>query len=152
MTPETYFALPNPSFEQLQEFIDSILSLDTTKLDYETARNPKIFTTVYRLLRVEAKRLRETMVVFGEVENKRTAYYSGKASGAEYKAEPLNIKLMKSEVPAYLAVDEKYLAAKEFVNEADLRVKMVEGAIKLAHSRTYEIKNALQWKQLTQSN
>lgn len=152
MTPDTYFALPNPSFDDLQEFIDSTLSLDTTKLDYETARNPKIFTTMYRLLRVEAKRLRETMKIFSEVEKKRTTYYSGKATSAEYKAEPLNVTILKAEIPGYLAVDEKYLAAKEFLSEADLRVKMVEGAIKLAHSRTYEIKNALHWKQLTQSN
>lgn len=152
MTPTEYIEkIGTASFDDLTIMVGELLHIDTTALDMEVARSPRIFTDLYRLLNVQARRLKEVMRVHDELMIKRRRYYAGKATSAEYKAEPLNITLMKTEIETYLDVDEKASIARGFLADADIRVKFIEDSIKVAKSRGFDIRNAINWKQLTSS-
>jgi len=151
MNSTEYAALADPTFEQLTEYVNEMLNIDTTNLDREQAKTSRIFVDLYRLLQVESRRLRDIMGLHDKVVHDRKRYYSGKATGAEYRAEPLNVTVLKTEMDQYLNIDEKIRTVKGAVADADMRVKFVEDSIKVAKGRTYDIRNMLQWKQLTQS-
>jgi hypothetical protein len=151
MNPVDFLTLEDPSFDDLTSCINEMLHIDTTNLDREQARTSSVFTYLYKILQVESRRLRDVMGLQEQLLVSRRKYYSGKATAAEYKAEPLNFTLMKTEIEQYINIDDKVRTIRSAVADADLRVKFVEDAIKVAKSRTYDIKNMLQWKQLTQS-
>lgn len=152
MTPTEYIdKIGAASFEELTNVVDILLTMDTTNLDAEVARTPRVFTDLYRLLNVQTKRLKEVMRVHDELMIKRRRYYGGKATAAEYKAEPLNLTLMKTEIESHIDVDEKVAIARGYLADADMKVKFIEDSIKVAKSRGFDIKNSLAWKQLTSS-
>ncbi len=134
------------TFEKLSQEVEALLFIDTTSLDKESARTPQVLTGLYALLRSEGKLLSQAMRLQDMTVVKRTRYYSGKATGEEYKAEPLNITINKPDIAAYLNIDEKVLEVRGVVADMETRVKMVEDAIRLAKSRTYDIGNAIKFK------
>lgn len=151
MTLNEYLSIQDPSYDQLSEYLQELLYIDTTDLGVESTKSSRIFSDLYKLLQIESRRLRDIIRVQDEVVISRRLYYSGKAPGAVYRAEPLNVQLMKTEIESYLNIDDKVNTARNAVAEADLRVKMVEDFIRAAKQRVNEIRNALEWKRLTQS-
>lgn len=153
MTLDTtsYFEREKNTFEDLTNFVDALLFIDTTSLDQESSKSSQVFVCLYKLLSREGKYLKQVVRVHDELVMARKRYYSGKATAAEYKAEPLNITIMKTEINDHIDIDEKVVKVREYLAEADLRVRFIEDSIKVAKSRTYDIKNAIAWKQLTAS-
>lgn len=151
MTLNEYLTIQDPSFDQLSEYIEELLYIDTTELGLESTKTSRIFKDLYKLLQVESKRLRDIIQVQEEVTMARRAYYGGKAPGHVYRAEPLNVTILKTEIESYLNIDAKVTEARGAVAEADLRVKMIEDSVRIGKQRVNEIRNALEWKRLTQS-
>lgn len=83
------------------------------------------------------------------IEHKKWLYYSGKAPSEDYEEEPFNHKVMKSDVPAWVAVDEQVNAIEmklEYYNEV---VDTLQEILRQVNQMSYNIKNAIQWRTFT---
>ena len=123
---------------------DSVI--DQVMLDEASLRIPQLhqkylgWRQEFSLL---AKRKRQELK---KLQHAKTLYYSGKAHPEEYEKEPFNYKLMKSDVPAWVAVDEsvnKVEMQLEYYNEI---LDSLDEILKQINQMSFNIKNAVQWR------
>lgn len=134
--------------EEVTDYVETLLAIDSTKLDEESLKTNRIFASLYRLKHVQDKKLRSLMQVKAECEHERWLHYSGKANGKHYQEEPLNITVLKTDIEKYMAVDKKIVLVREAVATQDAICVLIEEAIKQVGRRGFEIKNAIEWKKL----
>ena len=80
------------------------------------------------------------------LQHRRFLYYAGKAQPEEYEDQPFNYKLMKSEIPSWVEVD-------EMIQKVDLKleyycvtIRCLEDILKQIHQMSFNIKNMIEWR------
>ena len=94
------------------------------------------FTLLQKKKTQDLKRLQHT----------KGLYYSGKASPEEYEDRPFPYKVMKSDVPSWIAVDEEINKIELKVEYYNVVLRTLEEILKQVHQMSYNIKNTIQWR------
>ena len=87
-----------------------------------------------------------------EIEMKRLIkekwlYYKGKASSKVYKELPFDLKLTtKEEISMFIEADEEVQKLQYKIEYIDQVVYYLDSIMRQINSRTYHIKNAIEWK------
>lgn len=87
-----------------------------------------------------------------EIEMKRLIkdkwlYYKGKAPATIYKEMPFDLKLTtKEEISMFIEADEEVGKLQFKINYIDQVLFFLDGVLRMINSRTYHIKNAIEWK------
>ena len=80
----------------------------------------------------------------------RLKYYTGKATADIYAAEPFPYKVRdKDELKLYLDSDEKLSKVKLKIEYYDTMLKYLEEILRQISNRTYQIKNAIEWRRFS---
>ena len=83
------------------------------------------------------------------LEHKKNLYYSGRAKPEEYEDEPFDYKVMKSDVPSWVAVDEEVQRVELKQEYYSATIRVLEDVLKQVHQMSYNIKNAIEWRRFT---
>ena len=78
------------------------------------------------------------------VKHKQYLYYSGKEVPED--AEPFNYKIMKSDVPNWVSIDEKVMRCEAKVEYNQTMLDALSEILKQINQRNYVIKNAIDWR------
>ena len=84
-----------------------------------------------------------------KLEHQKWLYYSGKAPPEEYIEKPFPHKVMKGDVVHWVQVDEEIMhmeMKKELYNNI---IRVLEEILKQIHQMSYNVKNAITWRQFT---
>ena len=73
-------------------------------------------------------------------------YYSGKASPEDYHDEPFHHKVIKSDVPHWVGVDEKVLKVEMKLEYYQIMLNTLSDILKQIHQMSYNIKNMIEWR------
>ena len=74
-------------------------------------------------------------------------YYKGKAPSSVYKEMPFDLKLTtKEEITMFIEADEDMQKLQYKVDYIDQVLFFLDGVLRMINSRTYHIKNAIEWK------
>ena len=127
------------------------LQIDDTKLDIES-QNPRtlweisqnIYTLNLLLKQVEFKH----KVLFRQ----KWEYYGGKADPEVYKEKPLDLKILKQDVPIYLEGDEDLIQSQHAVEYHKAMCDHAEKMCKMLQNRGFQIKNAIDWKRFMEGS
>ena len=76
-------------------------------------------------------------------------YYTGKADPSVYQQKPFNIKLLKPDVDKYIKADEDMIKLEQKVTYVQSVVDYLDKTIRTISNRTFQIKNAIDWKKFT---
>lgn len=132
------------NLEKIQEMWENDSNIDMDNLHDESIKIPqlhqKYFTlyTTIKLLREKAK------TVLDKTKLDRYNYYTGKAPAEVYVEEPFPYKVRDKEaLNLHLSSDEKLSNAKLKVEYYDTMIEYLEDILKCVHTRTYHIKNAI---------
>ena len=80
----------------------------------------------------------------------RRQYYQGKATAAVYAEEPFPFKVRdKDDLKLYLDADEKLKNLSLKREYYDMMLRYTEEILKQISNRTYQIKNAIEWRRFT---
>ena len=80
----------------------------------------------------------------------RRKFYTGKATAAVYEAEPFPYKIRdKDDLKLYLESDEKLSKIKLKIEYFDTMLKYLEEILRQVSNRTYQIKNAIEWRRFS---
>jgi len=80
----------------------------------------------------------------------RRKYYTGKATADIYAAEPFPYKVRdKDDLKLYLDSDEKLSKVKLKIEYYDTMLKYLEEILRQVSNRTYQIKNAIEWRRFS---
>ena len=123
---------------------DSVI--DDVMLDSASMKIPQLhakYLTLHNEYNLLLKKGKQEM---NKIIHLRTLYYSGRGTPEMYEDTPFNHKLIKSEVPSWVAVD-------EFVNKVEMKVALYETTLntiseilKQVHQMSFNIKNIITWR------
>ena len=76
-------------------------------------------------------------------------YYSGKADPKVYEDKPFPYKILKSDVPNWINVDEDIHRIELKIELYETTIRTLEEILKQIHQMSYNIKNVIQWRSFT---
>ncbi|CAL9976494.1 hypothetical protein VPHK469_0016 [Vibrio phage K469] len=134
------------TLEDLQDEMEKLFELDSINLDKEALRQDRVFFEVQRYYIQEGRVLRFLIEKFESVKLYRRKYYLRQLPSKVYEAEPLNPFPLKTEVDQYLKADSLVWEMRNLTEEQEMKVKYLEDCLSRARSRSFDIKNAIQWR------
>lgn len=132
--------------EDILSGIETDSVIDNSDLALESLKIPRIHAKWQRVLFDEIRVLQGLDLAVAEKKRERAEYYLGRAPDEAYEREPLDIKVLRTELELYLSSD-KELAAFEAKRQLQKqKIKTVEDFMKLLHNRGFHIKNAIDFQ------
>lgn len=136
------------SYEEIVDIVEKMLVIGTDDLDEEAKKAQKIFTDLNRIYIQFSRKLYKLINQQDKIEMKRNRYYAGKASAAEYKAEPLHEAILKTDIPHYMNIDPLVVEMRTLVKECEHIVKFLEDSKGSLRSRSYDLRAAIDFRKL----
>jgi hypothetical protein len=88
----------------------------------------------------------QAQIRLNEMEFNLFKYYNGEGTDEEYKQHPLNKLPLKGNIDKCIKVDKRYVELSEKVKNQELKVFAVQDFMKELNSRSFNIKNAIEWE------
>lgn len=136
------------SYEEIEVYIDGLLSINGDNLDGEVLENQKIFAKINRVYIQKSRKLVALTNQLAALEHKRFRHYAGKETAAHYKTDPLPEAILKSDIPSYMNVDPLVIEMRGLVKECERIVKFLEDAKGQLRSRGFDIKAAIEYRKI----
>ena len=138
------------SLEVIQEMWQKDSEVNQDELDTESLKIPQLhakYDQLYNtilLLRKQAEQQHSSILL------ERRKFYMGKAETQVYIDEPFPYKVRdKEDLKLYLEADEKISKIRLKIDYYDTMLKYLEEILKQISNRTYQIKNAIEWRRFS---
>ena len=138
------------NLETIQSMWEKDSQIDIVKLHEEAAKIPSLhakYWDVYNSLKLlkEKAQTQESKVKLD-----RHNYYSGKSDPEVYKAEPFAYKVRDKEaMKRYMDADEKVQTIVLKIKYYDVMLTYLEDIVRQINNRSYQLKNIIDWQQLS---
>ena len=134
------------NLEQIQEMWQRDSVIDPDNLHDESLKVPQLhskYYTIYNTISLLREKSRDS---YKRVKLERYNYYTGKAPAEVYVEDPFPYKVReKDAIQRYLDADDKLTTIDLKIRYYDVMLKFLVEVIKTISSRTYQIKNAIDW-------
>jgi len=134
------------NLEDIQEMWARDSVIDDVMLDSSSMKIPQLHAKYITLHNEYSLLLKKAKQEQNRIVHLRTLYYSGRGTPDMYEDSPFDYKLIKSEVPSWVAVDKS-------VNKVEMKVALYETTLnslsdilKQIHQMSYNIKNMIEWR------
>jgi hypothetical protein len=138
------------SLDVIQEMWQKDSEVNQDELDIESLKIPQLHAKYYQLyntillLRKQAEQQHSSILL------ERRKFYMGKAETQVYIDEPFPYKVRdKEDLKLYLEADEKISKIRLKIDYYDTMLRYLEEILKQISNRTYQIKNAIEWRRFT---
>jgi hypothetical protein len=132
--------------DKIQKMWERDSVIDDVMLDSASIKIPQLHSKYLTLHNEYTLLLKKARQEQNRIIHLRTLYYSGRGTPDMYEDSPFNYKLIKSEVPSWVAVDET-------VNKIEMKVALYETTLntlseilKQIHQMSFNIKNIITWR------
>ena len=132
--------------ETLQNQVDVDLKIDDTELDLESIRTPQLHNKYLKLFTKYSLQLKKVKDDYDGLYKFKWEYYTGKATLSVYKAEPFDLKVLKSDVHIYLNADEELQKLGQRQEYLNVVVVYIERVLREINNRNWNIRNTIEWK------
>lgn len=123
--------------------------IDDLELDQESLKIPQLHSKYMRIITEENSILNKMMYAHKMLERDKFEYYTGKMCDEDLKErgwEPLNLKIMKNDVPRYIESDKDIIRGLMKISDYREKVALLKSIIDSINSRSFIITNAIKWK------
>ena len=135
------------NLDELQKMWEKDAVVDDTLLDEEALKIPQLhskYLTLYNQFKLLMSKAR---MESKNINHKKWLYYSGREVPED--AEPFNHKVIRSDVPNWVAVDEQVQKIEAKIEYYQVVLDFLSEVIKQINNRNYVITNAIQWRRFT---
>ena len=138
------------SLETIQEMWEKDSKMNQDELDTESLKIPQLHARYYNLYNTILLMRKRDEAVYTSSLLDRRKYYTGKATSDIYAQEPFPYKVRdKDDLKLYLDSDEKLSKVKLKIEYYDTMLKYLEEILRQVSNRTYQIKNAIEWRRFS---
>ena len=137
------------TFDELQELAEKDLKINDTELDLESLKTPQLHNKYMKFHNQYTNLLKKAEQDLARLTREKWEYYTGKADPSVYQQKPFNIKLLKPDVDKYIKADEDMIKLEQKVTYIQSVVDYLDKTIRTISNRTFQIKNAIDWKKFT---
>ena len=137
------------TLEELENLADVDLKINDIELDIESLKIPQLhnkyskFHNQFINILKKAEQNRDILI------RERWEYYTGKASPSVYQAQPFNLKILRQDVDKYIKSDSEVVKLEQKITYLQTIVNYLEKTIRIISNRTFQIKNAIEWRKVT---
>jgi hypothetical protein len=138
------------SLEVIQEMWQKDGVINQDELDTESLKIPQLHAKYYQLYNTILLLRKQAEQQYSSILLDRRKFYMGKAETQVYIDEPFPYKVRdKEDLKLYLEADEKISKIKLKIDYYDTMLRYLEEILKQISNRTYQIKNAIEWRRFT---
>ena len=123
--------------------------IDDLELDQESLKIPQLHSKYMRIITEENSILNKMMYAHKMLERDKFEYYAGKMCDEDLQErgwEPLNLKIMKNDIPRYIEGDKDIIRGLMKISDYREKVALLKSIIDSINSRSFIITNAIKWK------
>ena len=136
--------------EEIQSEWSTDCKIDKTELSTESLNIPVLHNKYLKILMPEALLLKKLKLHHQTLERDKFEYYTGKMCEDDIEErgwEPFQHKLLKQNVPQYIAGDNEIISALLTIAEQQEKVECIREIIRSINTRSFNIGNAIKWEQ-----
>ena len=135
------------NLETLQEMWNTDSKLDEDQHDNDSLAIPQLHMKYMEFYNRFSLMKKEREIEMKRLIKEKWLYYKGKASSKVYKELPFDLKLTtKEEISMFIEADEEVQKLQYKIEYIDQVVYYLDSIMRQINSRTYHIKNAIEWK------
>jgi hypothetical protein len=137
------------NINEIEVMWDEDCKIDPDNLHLESIKIPSLHSKYYQIYNNISllKKLEENKFI--ELQKNKWLYYSGKAEPEVYKKTPFDHRVMKSDLDKYMSADVDLIKSKTKIDYYQLMIKFLESIIKSIETRTFVIKNSVEFMKFT---
>ena len=120
--------------------------IDDVMLDQSSIKIPQLHQKYLTLLTEFQLLQKRKSQDLKKLQHRKWLYYSGKAAPEEYEDKPFDYKVMKSDVPNWVSVDDDICKVEMQLDYYYAVIRTLEEILKQVHQMSYNIKNCIQWR------
>lgn len=135
------------NLEQLQDQWKKDSVLDDDLHDNDSLAIPQLHMKYMEFHNTYSLMKREKELELKRLLRDKWLYYKGKAPAAIYKEMPFDYKLTaKDEISMFIEADQDVQKVQYKLDYIEQVLFFLDGVLRMINSRTYHIKNAIEWK------
>ena len=135
------------NLETLQEMWKTDSVLDDDLHDNDSLKIPQLHAKYMEYYNTFSLLKSEKEIELNRITREKWLYYKGKAPAAIYKEMPFDLKLTtKEEIAMFIDADQDINKLQYKIDYIDQVIFFLDGVLRMINSRTYHIKNAIEWK------
>lgn len=142
-----------PTLSELQNLWNEDSKIDETNLGNEATKIPKLHAKYLNFLTSIKLQLRKAESDYYKLRNKKYKYYRGEMSASELKEEGWSqwqgTKPLKTEMDEFLTTDSDLINLQDKIEYFKTVVFQLEQILRSLNSRTWDIKNHIEWLKFT---
>ena len=140
------------TLEELQNLADKDLKINDTELDLESLKTPQLHNKYSKYYNKYKNLLKVAEQDLARITREKWEYYTGKADPAIYQEKPFNLKVLRQDVDKFIDADDNVIKARQKIEYIKQICKFCEDTLKQINNRTFQIKNAIEWKKFTEGS
>lgn len=133
----------------IQEMWERDSKIDDILLDKASLKIPQLHQKYLTLLNEFKLLQKKKYFELKKLRHKKSLYYSGKLPPDEYADKPFNYKVMKSDVPGWVEVDDDIQKVEMQYEYYQTVIDTLQEILRQVHQMSYNIKNAITWRSFT---
>ena len=134
------------NFEDIMQMWEQDSKIDPIELDTASINIPSLHAKYLKIFSDYRFKKKQGTLQMKQLVRRKFEYYTGKADAQEYKDNPFDLKILKSDLNLYIESDEEVKNLQLRIDQYEIIIDYLDGAIKMLNNRSYQIKNAIQWK------
>ncbi|NDB57241.1 hypothetical protein EB001_02145 [bacterium] len=134
------------NFEDIMKMWEQDSKIDPIELDTASINIPSLHAKYLKIFSDYRFKKKQATLQMKQLVRHKFEYYTGKASAEEYKNNPFDLKILKSDLNLYIESDEEIKNLQLRIDQYEIIIDYLDGVIKMLNNRSYQIKNAIQWK------
>ena len=137
------------TLDELQAQAEKDLKIDNTELDLESLKTPQLHSQYLKTYSTYALMMKKAEGDYSKLHIKKWLFYTGKADPQEYKEKNFDLKVLRQDVDKFLDADDEIIKQRQKVEYLKQICNYCEQTLKQINNRTFQIKNAIEWKKFT---
>ena len=125
------------------------MNIDDTELDLESLKTPQLHSQYLKTYSTYALMLKKAEGDYSKLHIKKWLFFTGKAEPEEYKEKNFDLKVLRQDVDKFIDSDDEIIKLKQKIEYLKQICHYCESTLKQINNRTFQIKNAIEWKKFT---
>lgn len=134
------------TFDEIQTMWEQDSKIDPLELDTASLNIPALHGKYLKIFSDYRFKKKQATFQLKQLTRKKFEYYSGKANPEDYKENPFDLKVLKTDLSMYIESDPHIQEFQIKIDMYEIIIDYLDGIIRMLNNRSYQIKNAIQWK------
>jgi hypothetical protein len=120
--------------------------IDPVELDTASLTIPTLHAKYFKIFSDYRFKKKQAALKLKQLTRRKFEYYSGKGDPEDYRENPFDLKILKSDLQMYIESDPEFKDLQLKIDMYDIIIEYLESVIRMINNRSYQIKNAIEWK------